>query len=154
MGTNYYLRKKISLETRQEILNFIKSKYEDFNNQITANIYGIGYALDDFYHEVRECINQNIIEIHLGKKSFGYQFLWNYHGGRYYGANFEDIKSFISNPDYEIIDEYGGVFTVEQFLNEEIGNSLYNGKNGLENGPNAYFFISDNLRFSTSEYFA
>lgn len=154
MGTNYYLRKKVSQGLRQDILRLIKSKYEDFNNQITANIYGLGYALDDFSHEVRNCISQNIIEIHLGKRSFGYQFLWNYHGNRYYSANFEDIKSFISNPDYEIIDEYGQVFTVEQFLNEEIGSSLYTGKNGLEDGPNSYFFISDGLRFSTSEYFA
>lgn len=154
MGTNFYLRKKVSKEVRRDILNFIRSKYEDFNNQISANIYGIDYALDDFEHEVRDCINQNIIKIHLGKRSFGWQFLWNYHGGRYYSANFEDIKSFISNPDYEIIDEYGRIFTVEQFLNEEIGPSLYNGKNGLEDGPNSYFFISDNLRFSTSENFA
>ena len=154
MGTNYYLRKKISSETRQDILNSIKSKYVDFRNQITTNIYGIDYALDDFSHEVRECIDKNIIEIHLGKRSYGYQFLWNYHGGRYYNANLEDIKKFISNPDYEIIDEYGRVFTAEQFLNEEIGSSLYSGINGLENGPTSYFFISDNLRFSTSEHFA
>ena len=66
----------------------------------------------------------------------------------------EDIKKFLSNPDYEIVDEYGETYTFEQFFNEEVGKSLYEGKNGLEEGLSSYFFISDGLRFSSYEDFS
>lgn len=154
MGTNFYLRKKLTSEESREIFKFIKSKYEEFDSQVIKNIYGIDYALDDFIYEVKEFTRQYINEIHIGKRSFGWQFLWDYHGGKYYRASLEDIKKFLSNPDYEIVDEYGETFTFEQFFNEEVGKSLYEGKNGLEEGLSSYFFISDGLRFSSYEDFS
>ena len=154
MSTNYYLRKKLTSEESREIFKFIKSKYEEFDSQVIKNIYGIEYALDDFIYEVKEFARQYINEIHIGKRSYGWQFLWDYHGGKYYRSSLEDIKKFLSNPDYEIVDEYGETYTFEQFFNEKVGKSLYEGKNGLEEGLSSHFFISDGLRFSSHEDFS
>ena len=154
MGTNFYLRKKLTSEESREIFKFIKSKYEEFDSQVIKNIYGIDYALDDFTYEVKEFARQYINEIHIGKRSFGWQFLWDYHKGRYFEANLESIKKFLSNPEYEIIDEYDKAFTLDQFLNEELAGFLYEGETGLEGKYSSHYFISDNLRFSTDEDFS
>ena len=60
MGTNFYLRKKLTSEESREIFKFIKSKYEEFDSQVIKNIYGIEYALDNFIYEVKEFANQYI----------------------------------------------------------------------------------------------
>lgn len=154
MGTNFYLRKKVSNKDKEELLSYLDSKYAELRKQINTNPYGLRYALDDFYYEVTSDLCPYNNDIHIGKRSAGWQFLWDYHGGKYYRASLEDIKKFLSNPDYEIVDEYGETFTFEQFFNEEVGKSLYEGKNGLEEGLSSYFFISDGLRFSNYEDFS
>ena len=154
MGTNFYLRKKVSNKDKKELLSYLDSKYAELRKQIAANPYGLRYALDDFYYEVASDLCPYNDDIHIGKRSAGWQFLWDYHKGRYFDANLESIKKFLSNPEYEIIDEYDKVFTLEQFLNEELAGFLYEGKTGLEEGYSSHFFISDNLRFSTDEDFS
>lgn len=154
MGTNFYLRKKISNKDKEELLSCLDSKYVELRKQINANPYGLRYALDDFCYEVTNDSCSYYNDIHIGKRSAGWQFLWDYHKGRYFEANLESIKKFLSNPLYEIIDEYGEVFTLEQFFDKEIGKSLYEGRTGLEDGLDRYHFISDNLRFSICEDFS
>lgn len=154
MSTNFYLRRKLTIKENRKILDFINSKYMEFTNQVVNNIYNIESFLDTFTREVTNETKEYIKEIHIGKRSFGWQFLWDYHGGKYYRANLEDVKKFLSNPDYEIVDEYGETYTFEQFFNEEVGKSLYEGRNGLEEGLSSYFFISDGLRFSSYEDFS
>lgn len=154
MDTNFYLRKKVSNKDKEELLSYLDSKYAELRKQIAANPYGLRYALDDFYYEVAsDCCPYND-DIHIGRRSADWQFLWDYHKGRYFEANLESIKKFLSNPEYEIIDEHDKVFTLEQFLNEELAGFLYEGKTGLEKGYSSHFFISDNLRFSTDEDFS
>lgn len=154
MGTNFYLRRKLTIKENRKILDFINSKYMEFTNQVVNNIYNIESFLDTFTREVTNETKEYIKEIHIGKRSYGWQFLWDYHSSKYYKANLKDIKKFLANPDYEIVDEYGRVYTLTQFFDEEVGESLYKGKNGLEEGPNSYFFISDGLRFSIYEDFS
>lgn len=62
--------------------------------------------------------------IHLGKRSCGWQFLWNHNYGKYYDVNIDSIKEFLNSPGH-IEDEYGKVFTVEQFLEDEIKDFLW-----------------------------
>lgn len=154
MGTNYYLRKKTSNIDKEKILSYLDSEYEKLRKQVSINIYDLDMSLEDFCYEIKLNNAPYIEEIHIGKRSFGWQFLWDYHGGKYYRASLEDIKKFLSNPDYEIVDEYGETYTFEQFFNEEVGKSLYEGRNGLEEGLSSYFFISDGLRFSNYEDFS
>ena len=51
MGTNFYLRKKVSNKDKEELLSYLDSKYAELRKQVNANPYGLRYALDDFYYE-------------------------------------------------------------------------------------------------------
>jgi hypothetical protein len=51
--------------------------------------------------------------IHLGKKSMGWKFLWNFHDNKYY-SNKEELFNFIKSG--RIVDEYGTEIDVEEFM--------------------------------------
>lgn len=51
-------------------------------------------------------------EIHLGKSSFGWQFSFQYNGGKYY-QNVRQMKAWLK--DKKIKDEYGGEISHEDF---------------------------------------
>lgn len=112
------------------------------------------------FHELHRKYNEMISDIipervHLGKRSYGWQFLWDYHDGRYFKANLESIKKYLK--DKIIFDEYDEVFSLDQFLNEEIVDYLYNTDGKLHDGIETLssdYFISDGLRFSKSEDFS
>lgn len=75
-------------------------------------------------------INDNILkdavkEIHLGKRSYGWQFLWQ-DNPKYYDDNLESIKKFLSREDVIIFNEYDERFTFDEFFDNEIGQCLYN----------------------------
>lgn len=149
MGTNFFCAEKISRRQRSKIKSLLMEYIEVVDKVNTAC---------DF-HELHSKYNEMILDIipervHLGKRSHGWQFLWDYHDGRYFKANLESIKEYLK--DKIIVDEYGEVFSLDQFLNEEIADCLYNtdGKlyDGMESYP-SYYFISDGLRFSKSEDF-
>ena len=60
-----------------------------------------------------------------------------------------------------IYDEYGEKFTLDQFINEEVGSSLYKDKNHTDGfgDPSLidwhkYYFTNDGLRFSKFEDFS
>ena len=154
MGTNFYLRKKASNIDKEKILSYLDSEYEKLRKQVSINIYDLDYSLENFCYEIKLNNAPYTEEIHIGKRSYGWQFLWDYHKGKYFEANLESIKKFLSNPLYEIANEYGEVFTLEQFFDEEVGKSLYEGSTGQEDGLDRYHFISDNLRFSIYEDFS
>ena len=51
--------------------------------------------------------------IHLGKRSAGWRFLWNFHDNKYYhdaGSLFEFIRAGL------VIDEYGAMYTADEFI--------------------------------------
>ena len=80
-------------------------------------LYAAGKIEHPYYRE-----NESI---HLGKRSGGWQFLWQFNDGKFYSDNLNSIKEFLNNPDYQIVDESGNVFTTEEFLNDEFGRCLY-----------------------------
>lgn len=103
--------------------------------------------------------------IHLGKRSSGWKFCWNFHNNKYY-SNKEELLSFIRSG--RIVDEYGE----EQDVNEFILMSLNWGEpNGLvvneeyrrkqrTNGMGSFFdrpeyddLIIDGLRVSSATEF-
>ena len=51
--------------------------------------------------------------IHLGKRSSGWKFCWNFHKDKYY-SNKEELLSFIRSG--RIVDEYGDEQDVEEFI--------------------------------------
>ncbi len=51
--------------------------------------------------------------IHLGKRSIGWQFSWNFHKEKYY-TNKEELLEFIRSG--RVVDEYGSEIEVEEFI--------------------------------------
>ena len=53
------------------------------------------------------------ISIHLGKRSMGWKFCWNFHDNKYY-SNKEELLEFIRGG--RVVDEYGEEQEVEEFI--------------------------------------
>lgn len=51
--------------------------------------------------------------IHMGKRSSGWKFIWNWNGGKYYKSK-EELFKFIRSG--RIVDEYGQQINVEEFI--------------------------------------
>lgn len=157
MGTNFYLRKKLSQEQREKI-----------NKALDA----------EDYDEVRNLLPE---DIHIGKRSGGWKFLWDAHFFEHFESTKESLLDWLHSG--QIVDEYGEKFTFEQFWNDEISGFLNKGHD-LESyymaHPNEYSYLDfasrikyfyqrcpdfkgymnkygefyiDNLRFTVSEDF-
>lgn len=154
MGTNFYCR-RINQATRDELRIKFDKLHEDLVKCIDNVIPNYSQVLNEFLWD-NEDLEQ---EIHLGKRSCGWQFLWDYHNGIYFKPTLESIKEFLSQDDIVIYNEYGEKFTLEQFINEEVGSSLYkdeqhsDGSEDITNWNN-YYFTNDGLRFSKFEDFS
>lgn len=155
MGTNFYCR-RINQATRDELRIKIDKLHADLVKCIDNIVPNYSQVINEFLWD-NEDLEQ---EIHLGKRSAGWQFLWDYHNGIYFKPTLESIKEFLSQDNMVIYDEYGEVFTLEQFINEEVGPSLYcdeNHSNGSDNESinwDEYYFTNDGLRFSKFEDFS
>lgn len=159
MGTNFYAHIKPSKEQHEEMVKLLNQKQ---------------------YEQLKEMINDVMVKYHIGKRSYGWQFLFSPHKSKNaweqempWENTLQSIKDFLAREDVEICDEYGTQFTPEQFWDEEIGDSLYNdpekyinvkqyyesGTDGLEHAwwvkPEDHEFITkEGLRFSTTPEFS
>lgn len=149
MGTNFYIRKKLSEAEKNNIKTHIDN--EDWR------------TVGDLIPE----------EIHIGKRSGGWKFLWDSNNFVFFKPNKESLMKFLKEYG-QIYDEYGKKFTFDEFINDEIKDFI-DGGHDLESyykenpeiyryyasyneikifeeygvNPNQYgeFYI-DNLRFS------
>lgn len=148
MSTNFYSVTPITTRQRQ-----------DLNDHITASLPSADTPYSDDlrhrYTRIAETILSSLpTPVHLGKRSVGWQFLWDYHQGRYYKPNLASIKAYLQGKI--IIDEYDRTYTLDQFL-DEIDYCLYPSPQLLD-GTDTYhqatcFISQDHLRFSYSEDF-
>ena len=153
MGTNFYCR-KIDRKHRK----IFSKDLSTLNEYILLNINNPKINL---LEEVNKFISNYCDfekEIHLGKRSYGWQFLWDYHNGRYFNPNLYSIKEFLSQDDIIIYDEYENFYEVEQLFNDELSDCLYKDDlhdDGMDEEYSKYFFKSeDGLRFSKFEDFS
>lgn len=125
MGTNYYARIIPKEKDKQELKKAID------NN----DYYTITKLYNELYNELNE-YNHKGGEIHLGKASYGWKFLWNsnihsycdvyydednkfipvYKHWKPYELTKESIREFIMREDVEVYDEYGELENKEDFL--------------------------------------
>lgn len=113
MGTNFYIRRRATLEEKRTICDLVH------NSQ---------WALaGDLFPR----------SIHIGKRSGGWQFLWNplildelTDRGYQRPHTAEQIKDLLNH--YDIFDEYGEKFTYQQFWNDEVGGFLYQDPDHLD----------------------
>ena len=118
MGTNYYLCHVPTVKEHLEMQELLaKKQYEDLKNKIEKSTH----------------------RYHIGKRSCGWQFLFEagkgglksgddgyYRLNNPWSNNLQSLKEWLSKSEYVIQNEYGDIFTSEQFWNEEVGKSLYN----------------------------
>lgn len=155
MGTNFYAR-HIPTE----------SEYEEMQKALANK------QLD----KLKELLHNAKREYHIGKRSYGWQFLFAPHinnSGEVVSPwenTLGSLKEYLSRPDVEICDEYGDKFTPDEFWNEKVGESLYNNPEKYINieqyykeypnqvkvflGDNTEFTTEEGLRFSTDEDFS
>lgn len=148
MGTNFYY--KIPLKKRE---------IQEFKDAITEDPdFDKLESLIAFYSPRK---------IHLGKRSAGWQFLWDYHQGKYYEASLKSIREFLETKGGYIVNEYGEKFSTDQFF-KEIEDWLYldqshynlvtyyeaNSEIPYKVNPAKHEFESDGLRFSKDSDFS
>lgn len=139
MGTNFYARIIPTKERKEKIKEAIDNN--DFDE--IKSLVNRTYSSPQYYYEENGFVGG---EIHLGKRSGGWKFLWNpnwyklikghseatdvapnakrYHWVedgfdvfKYYDLTKESIKQFIDREDIEIYDEYGDKQDKEEFWN-------------------------------------
>lgn len=158
MGTNFYA--VVPLKKR-ELKERINSAIDNDN-------------LDEACEILEEATSEH--EIHLGKRSGGWKFLFNANEEKYYPLTKDGINKFIDDNNAVIKDEYGRDYTKEEFwedvkiFNEKgVDAEGYHRENPDEPDyyytycsevlkkykPNRYGeFYSDGLRFTTCSDFS
>jgi hypothetical protein len=115
MGTNYYRipHSKEVMERHQKLVDRISrldwfdasklernfAEIEDPKNQFTRLT-----PWDEFMYDIK---------VHLGKRSSGWKFCWNFHHGKYY-SNRESLLKYIRSG--RVVDEYGELQETEEFI--------------------------------------
>jgi hypothetical protein len=162
MGTNYY-----RIPTHEEVENRKALLIEEIKNLPTSPSdieRGFSEQLDDSWESFSPWDLFNLdMKIHLGKRSWGWQFCWNFNDNKFY-SNKEELLAFIRSG--RIVDEYGKEEPVEEFIKMAlnwcpdglIGNAEYN-ESLKEKNPNYWYSESffdkviDGLRVSSSTEF-
>ena len=161
MGTNFY-----RIPTEEEM--------QDRKDRLQARIIGLKLTPQLIERNFRYIGEENSWEnpweeftdgtnIHLGKRSSGWKFCWNFNSNKYY-SNKEELFEFVRSG--RIVDEYGDEVEVEEFIAMALGwdgilfDAEYEKKREIENpgylphGPKYYDKVVDGLRVSTSTDFS
>lgn len=112
MGTNFYA----ILPVKKRTTNKLRKLASKLDTQQLINLEDEMYDI----HQDLKCY-----KVHLGKRSYGWAFLWDANDLKYYEPTLASIKKFIDDNHAKIIDEYGEEFTWDQFINDEIKHCLH-----------------------------
>ena len=112
MGTNYYKiptteemeKRKLVLIQQVTNLELSPSDIERGFRKQKKDSWDYESPWDNFLEDTN---------IHLGKRSGGWKFCWNFHNNKYY-SNKEELLSFIRSG--RVVDEYGEEWDVEKFI--------------------------------------
>lgn len=157
MGTNYY-RIPTQLEMEERKAKLIKditdldmspSKIESEFRQ-----YGDSWDMESAWDRFTQGTS-----IHLGKRSGGWKFCWNFHNNKYY-SNKEELIQFVLSG--RVVNEYGDEINSQEFLDMAfdwdgiIADEKYMRENHtwMSNPQNYADKIIDGLRVSTSTEFS
>ena len=113
MGTNYYrIPKSSDIVIRHQKLYEKVSKLDLWDvSKIKCNFSEPkenGFEFQSIWDDFIEDMN-----VHLGKRSMGWKFCWNFHKNKHY-SNKEELLSFIRSG--RVIDEYGDLQDTEEFI--------------------------------------
>lgn len=97
MGTNFYCKRIPTQEQLNSIADLVVNK-----------------KIDEAIDKLQE-VNK---EIHICKRSCGWQIGFDHNNGEYYQPTRKSLEEFLSQPDIKIIDEYKNEYTYEEFWKE------------------------------------
>jgi len=132
MGTNFYrIPTEEEMSVRRDRLihhinnmelspSNIKSEFSYLSNSKEEIALVPTILLDIIYDWIKinpwdEFLNE--MKIHLGKRSKGWKFVWNFNKNKYY-SNKEELFAFIRSG--RVIDEYGKLIPNEEFIKEAL----------------------------------
>jgi hypothetical protein len=165
MGTNYTripLASEMDERKFKLIEDVTKLEFSPYNIEMEFNL-----PMEDSFD--RESIWDKFINgtnVHLGKRSSGWKFCWNFNKNKYY-SNKEELLSFIRSG--RVVDEYGEEQDVEEFIkmalewgepdglvaNEDFRKEQrLKGMGSFFNDPKYDDLIIDGLRVSSSTDFS
>lgn len=154
MGTNYYAYKKLTKEQKNKIVQSLEN---------------------DEYDSVIFDINQLSNEVHIGKQSYGWKFIFNPNLFKYYEPTIKSIDDYLRGDNILLKDEYGRKISIDEFWKmvenskDKLDNREYNQKHHDEMvflygskcdeiykqyNPSYFEFYNDGLRFSISSEFS
>ena len=114
MGTNYYSIAKVGhLERKKEKLIDEIKKLDISNPALCEDGFRVDESNDSWD---RLSPWDRFIEdtsIHLGKRSSGWKFCWNFHNNKYY-SNKDELLEFIRSR--RVVNEYGEELTPDEFI--------------------------------------
>jgi phage pi2 protein 07 len=167
MGTNYYrvpksseiVRRSQDLKLSIENLD-LWSASEAKNEFRTIPSKESEYLMLTPWEEFTEELS-----VHLGKRSGGWKFCWNFHGNKHY-SNKKELLEFINSG--RVVDEYGMEISTEEFIKMALEwcsdgivfDAAYVKKmqekfpNYMQFGPEYYDLEIDGLRVSRSSDFS
>jgi hypothetical protein len=128
MSTNYYLRKRASQQQLDELIELINNARNDMSQ----------------YRNISEKAMELNNDIHLGKRSCGWKFLWNTNMtfdhshkviGKLYDLTQDSLFSLIRNPEYEVFDEYNELQDKDEFIKMALEWGEDDGYDGVLNSP-------------------
>lgn len=162
MGTNYYRIPKIKeINSRYQKLHL---RLQEMNIWDPSSIQKTYRFIEDGWSRLSpwdEFISD--IKIHLGKRSGGWKFCWNFHDNKYY-KNKEELLEFIRGG--RVVNEYGEEIEVEEFIEMSLNWGQPDGlivdkkyfdnnyRDNLFNNEQHYDKEIDGLRVSTSTEFS
>jgi hypothetical protein len=112
MGTNYYRIPTVNeLETRRNRL-MSRIRQMELNVESVSKDFTIGDPTKFDNWSPWDEFSDNV-KVHLGKRSMGWKFLWNFNDDKYFKDK-ESLFKFIRSG--RIIDEYGNEMSQEKFI--------------------------------------
>lgn len=113
MGTNYYrIPKHEEMVARKEVLIGFINNLELTPENIESGFRLISPRKDWEWFSPWDMFLEDT-NVHLGKRSGGWKFCWNFHKNKYY-SNKEELLEFIRAG--RVVDEYGEEQNVEEFI--------------------------------------
>ena len=113
MGTNYYrIPTAEEMESKKETLIGFINNLELSPENIESGFKLISPRKEWEWFSPWEMFLEDT-NIHLGKRSSGWKFCWNFHKNKYY-SNKDELLEFIRSG--RVVDEYGEEWGVEDFI--------------------------------------
>jgi hypothetical protein len=112
MGTNFYrIPTAAEMEKRKQLL---QTQVRNLDVSPMSICQGFSYDNPDGFDRYTPWdIFTEDAEVHLGKRSAGWKFLWNFHKNKYYSDK-ESLEAYVRSG--RIIDEYGAEISPDEFL--------------------------------------